>query len=96
LNGGGKDAIEKMLLGPCIATYIKSEQIKAIAKRAAWLGNDETHYVRKWADKDVNDLKKLISLTLHWIEAEKLSQDIINDMPERGPTGPNATPPPSG
>ena len=80
-----KDVIEKMLLGPCISTYIKSDQIKAIAKRAAWLGNDETHYVRKWADKDLGDLKKLISLTLHWIEAEKLSQDIIKDMPEGGP-----------
>jgi len=80
-----KEGIEKMLLGLCISTYIKSDQIKAIAKRAAWLGNDETHYVRKWADKDLNDLKKLISLTLHWIEAEKLSQDIIKDMPEGGP-----------
>lgn len=80
-----KGAIEKMLLGLCISTYIKSDQIKAIAKRAAWLGNDETHYIRKWADKDLNDLKKLISLTLHWIEAEKLSQDIIKDMPESGP-----------
>jgi hypothetical protein len=39
-----------------------------------------------WADKDVNDLKKLISLTLHWVEPEKLSQDIIKDMPESGPT----------
>lgn len=80
-----KEVVEKMLLGLCISTHIKSEQIKAIAKRAAWLGNDETHYVRKWADKDLNDLKKLISLTLHWIEAEKLSQDIIKDMPESGP-----------
>ena len=81
-----KDTIERMLLGPCIAMYIKSDQIKAIARRAAWLGNDETHYVRKWADKDVNDLKKLISLTLHWVEPEKLSQDIIKGMPESGPT----------
>ena len=80
-----KDAIEKMLLGNVIATYISGPQIREIAKRAAWLGNDETHYVRKWTDKDLKDLKKLIALTLHWIEAEKLSQDIIKDMPEAGP-----------
>jgi hypothetical protein len=85
LHGDKKAEIEKMLLGACIAEYVKSEQIKQIAKRAVWLGNDETHYVRKWADKDLNDLKKLISLTLHWIEAEKLSADIIKDMPEGGP-----------
>jgi hypothetical protein len=88
LQPGEKESIERMLLGACISKHIRSDQIKAIAKRAAWLGNDETHYVRKWADKDLTDLKKLISLTLHWIEAEKLSQDIINDMPESGPPVP--------
>jgi hypothetical protein len=77
-----KAAVEKMLLGACIETYVKSEQIKKIAKRAAWLGNDETHYVRKWEGKDLEDLKKLISLTLHWIEIEKLTADVIKDMPE--------------
>jgi hypothetical protein len=77
-----KAAVEKMLLGACIAKYVKSEQIKEISKRAAWLGNDETHYVRKWEDKDLNDLKKLITLTLHWIEIEKLTADVIADMPE--------------
>jgi hypothetical protein len=85
-----KTSIEQMPLASCIATFIGSEQIKQIARRAAWLGNDETHYVRRWTDKDLDDLKKLISLTLHWIEAEKLSQDIIKDMPESGPA---STPP---
>jgi hypothetical protein len=77
-----KAAIEKQQLAACIKAHVKSEQIKEISKRAAWLGNDETHYVRKWEGKDLQDLKKLISLTLHWIEAEKLTADIIKDMPE--------------
>ncbi|SRR6266481_990313 len=77
-----KATVEKTLLGTCIKTYVKSEQIKEIAKRAAWLGNDETHYVRKWEDKDLKDLKKLISLTLHWIEIETLTLEVIADMPE--------------
>jgi hypothetical protein len=77
-----KAIVEKTQLGTCIATHIKSEQIKEIAKRAAWLGNDETHYVRKWEDKDLEDLKKLIRLTLHWIEIETLTGEVIATMPE--------------
>lgn len=84
-------AVEKMLLGACIATYIKSEQVKEIAKRAAWLGNDETHYVRKWEGKDLDDLKKLITLTLHWIEIEKLTADVIKDMPDAAAAKPPAS-----
>lgn len=80
-----KAKVEKTLLGTCIKEYVKSEQIKEIAKRAAWLGNDETHYVRKWEDKDLKDLKKLISLTLHWIEVEMLTLEVIADMPEGKP-----------
>jgi len=80
-----KAKAEKTLLGTCIKDYVKSEQIKEIAKRAAWLGNDETHYVRKWEDKDLKDLKKLISLTLHWIEVETLTLEVIADMPEGKP-----------
>jgi hypothetical protein len=76
-----KSAVEKQQLGPCIQEYIKNDRIKEISKRAAWLGNDETHYVRKWEDKDMEDLKRLISLTRHWIEEEKLTAEIIKDMP---------------
>jgi len=77
-----KPPLKKTQLGTCIATHIKSEQIKGIAKRAAWLGNDETHYVRKWEGKDLQDLKKLIRLSLHWIEMETLTGEVIADMPE--------------
>ena len=80
-----KTTVEKTQLGACIANYIKSERIKEIARRATWLGNDETHYVRRWEDKDLKDLKKLISLTLHWIEIEKLTAEVMVDMPHRKP-----------
>jgi len=72
-------------LGTCIANYIKSDQIREITKRATWLGNDETHYVRKWEDKDLNDLKKLITLTIHWIEIEKRTAEVMQDMPTGKP-----------
>jgi len=81
-NAAFRAEVEKTLLAPCIAKYVKNDQIKEIAKRAAWLGNDETHYVRKWEGKDLEDLKKLIALTIHWIEMEKLTADVIQDMPD--------------
>ena len=73
--------IEKKLLGPCINDYVKDEKVKFVAKRAVWLGNDETHYVRKWEGKNLEDLKKLIDLTLHWIEAEVLTESFGIEMP---------------
>lgn len=73
--------ITKELLGPCITKYVTNDKIKSVAERAAWLGNDETHYVRRWADKNLNDLKKLIDLTVHWIEMEILTESIELDMP---------------
>lgn len=48
--------------------------------RAVWLGNDETHYVRKWEEKDVNDLKLLVRLTVNWIDNVLLTKKYIADM----------------
>jgi hypothetical protein len=80
-----KEEIEDTFLGKCISTYIEDKNIKEMAKRAAWLGNDETHFVRTWPDKDLKDLKKLIELTLHWMEMVHISALMMADMPESGP-----------
>ena len=63
-----KNEIEKTFLAKCIDQYIDDNLLKECAKRAIWIGNDETHYIRKWNDKDVADLKILIRLTVNWIE----------------------------
>jgi hypothetical protein len=76
------ERIKKVQLGPCIAQYVDHEKIKATAARAAWLGNDETHYERKWEEKDLEDLKKLIQLTVLWIEMEEMTASVIKEMPE--------------
>lgn len=78
-----KEGIKKKLLGNCINENVQNEKIKAVAKRAAWLGNDETHYLRRWEGKDVNDLKRLIDLTIHWIESEVETRQLLEDMPEQ-------------
>ena len=51
----------------CINTYIEHEQLKIAASRSAWLGNDHSHYQAKHTDKDLNYLKRLVSLTVHWV-----------------------------
>lgn len=76
------EIIKKKLLGPCIAEFITDSKIKSVAKRAVWLGNDETHYIKKWEGKNLEDLKKLIELTVHWIEMEYLTKSFEENMPE--------------
>lgn len=76
------EAIKDEFLGVTISKRIENTKIKEIAKRATWLGNDETHYTKKWDGKDLNDLKLTVDLTVHWIEAELLTEKILSEMPE--------------
>jgi hypothetical protein len=75
------DEIKKLLLGKCISDYVSNDRVRQVAERAAWLGNDETHYLRKWGAKDLQDLKGLVALTMHWIEMEELTETVMKDMP---------------
>lgn len=59
--------VKPTALGNCINTMIDNIQLKTVASRATWLGNDQTHYEQKYTDKDINDLKRLIELSVHWI-----------------------------
>lgn len=69
-------------LKKCIDEYITSPPAKIVVERAVWIGNDETHYTRKWAEKDIGDMKLLIELTIKWIELEKLTEQVHSDMPQ--------------
>ena len=77
-----KEEIENKLLGKCIADYIDDNRIKSVAKRAVWLGKDETSYVRKREGKNLSHMKKLIDLTLHWIEIVALTESFEDEMPD--------------
>ena len=81
-NPSEEESIKKELLMQVISRYIDDSNIKNVAKRAVWLGNDETHYIRKWEDKDLSFLTKLIDLTIHWIEAEELTKTMMEEMPD--------------
>jgi hypothetical protein len=76
-----KEEILKMFLGKCIKELIDDTRIKTCAERAVWLGNDETHYIRQWSDKDINDLKTLIRITINWIESSLLTEEYLQSMP---------------
>jgi hypothetical protein len=79
----GKDReIEEKFSGAVVTEFVPDARIQAVAKRCLWLGNDETHYLRKWADHDVDDLVTLIKLTTNWIEIEHLSKAYVEKMPE--------------
>lgn len=69
-NPSSAEKIKQVPLGNCIETFIEHSAVKELVKRAAWLGNDYTHYLKKHTDCDLSDLKELISLTMQWINIE--------------------------
>lgn len=77
---GKEEEIRLALLSACISKYINDVNVKECAKRAAWLGNDETHYTRRWDDRDISDLKLLVRLTVNWIENVMLTQKYMVEM----------------
>ena len=73
-NPKAKDVIRDTWLKDCI-DRIEDDRIREMAKRAAWLGNDATHYYNKYKDKDLSNLKMLIELTMYWIQSELLTSE---------------------
>ncbi len=67
-------------LGNCINTMINNPRMKEVARRATWLGNDETHYSREWEDKDINDLKRLIQIAVSFISMELEADKYMEEM----------------
>ncbi len=68
-NQDSKESIIDAHLSDCIGKYIDDEKIKMLAKKAAWLGNDESHYYQQ-RDNNVANLKKFIKAILHYIISE--------------------------
>lgn len=72
-----EDEIKETLLSKCINKYIDHPNIKATSIAATWIGNDETHYVRKWEDKDISDLKRFIDACVYWILADYDAEEAL-------------------
>jgi hypothetical protein len=82
-----RELILKKPMVQCIKDHIQEEGIKTVAERAAWLGNDESHHLRKWGDKDINDLIDLVDSVGHWIVIHLKTEQLKSTMPH-----PNAAP----
>lgn len=48
---------------------IDNREIIHLAKASAWLGNDETHYQRKFENRDVSDMKRFIKALTFYVSS---------------------------
>ena len=62
------EEIKAASLKNVIDGYITDANAQQMATFAAWLGNDEVHYLRKWTSQDIDDLKSLIHLVKNDVE----------------------------
>ncbi|MFZ1989529.1 MAG: hypothetical protein WAW96_07115 [Alphaproteobacteria bacterium] len=69
--------IKEAFSGSVVKNYVPDPRIAPLAERSLWLGNDETHYLRKWVDHDIKDLIRLIDLTMHWMEIDLSSKEYL-------------------
>jgi hypothetical protein len=90
LNPQDVEAIKQRPIAAVIKDFLSGEKLRVVSSRAAWLGNDQTHYQERWIGKDLQDLKQLIAATAHFIAMERLVADLPVDMPASGPAAPAA------
>lgn len=73
---------QSVQLQKVITDHVTDDKVKFVASRISWLGNDHAHYIKKWEDKDINDLKRLIDLLIYWISSELELEHYKSEMPE--------------
>lgn len=77
-----KSRIRAIPLQSVIKNYLSGDRLPVVSSRAAWLGNDETHYEKRWVGKNLQDLKKLIEATEYFIAMTQLSEALSVEMPD--------------
>lgn len=80
-NPESEEEIKKLTLSQCINKYMDNPQIKILVERSTWIGNDEAHYVRKQANRDVKDMKEFISATVYFIGMVLITKDAASMKP---------------
>lgn len=82
-NKEAEDDIAKRPLVQVINEYYGDfPRIQSLAKASAWIGNDETHYIRKYENLDVSTLKSFILAAAHFISGD-YAADIAADIIQR-------------
>ncbi|WP_075679153.1 DUF4145 domain-containing protein [Roseburia sp. 831b] len=81
-NPNDEAKIKSMPLAACIKSFMDSPNIKTLATRSAWIGNDEAHYIRKQEDRDVSDMKSFIQATVYFISMILITEDAATMEPK--------------
>lgn len=81
-HSDSEEKIKSMPLSACIKEYIDAPNIKTLATRSAWIGNDEAHYIRKQEDRDVTDMKSFIQATIYFISMILITEDAATIEPK--------------
>lgn len=69
------EEIKALPLARCIKCYIENEQIANLAEKSAWIGNDETNYIRKQENRDISDMKSFIKAMVYFIGMVLITED---------------------
>lgn len=81
LHPEADEQIKSKLLGRCIQDYVDDARIKTLAEKAVWIGNDETHYIRKHQDRDITDMKRFIDAMVHFVSMVLITEDAASIDP---------------
>lgn len=81
-NPDAAEEIKNKPLVKCIEQYITSDSITTLAKRSAWIGNDETHYVRKHEELNFTDMKTFIEATQYFISMNLVVEKAASISPK--------------
>ncbi len=80
-NPTEQEKIESDLLSHCINEYMP-DNIKTLLERLTWIGNDETHYIRKHEDYNITDMKIFIDAAVYFINMILVTEEaeLINPI----------------
>lgn len=70
-----EETIKSRQLAQCIREFIDVPQIKVLAEKATWIGNDETHYIRKQEDRNISDMKRFIDAMVNYVRMSLITED---------------------
>ena len=76
INPTDKQTIEKETLMQSI-NKINNPKIKMLAIKSTWIGNDETHYVRKHKNLDIETMEKFVEAMIYYIESELILEEAM-------------------
>lgn len=72
------EKIKSQSLGQVISNNFQNfPDVLKLFRAASWIGNDETHYVRKHPDKDAEFLNKLIQVLANHVSSATIEQEAM-------------------